>query len=141
MDLIELPPKFNLYDGNWPIRTYQEQNPPTKVVSNKKGGRGALISNCLICNGCHLTKVKIERSILSPKVRVDSFAEVNESVIIKGTKIGKYSKIRKAIIDEEVIIPDGYKIGYNLKDDTAKFTVSPLGVVVVVPEEMHVDVS
>jgi len=138
MDLIELPPKFNLYDGSWPIRTYREQNPPTKVVSNKKGGRGALISDCLICDGCHLTEAKIKRSILSPQVRINSFAEVSESVIMKGTKVGKYSKIRRAIIDEGVIIPDGYKIGYNLKDDTAKFTVSPAGVVVV-PEEMHMD--
>jgi glucose-1-phosphate adenylyltransferase len=138
MDLVELPPKFNLYDEGWPIRTYQEQNPPTKVVSDKKGGRGTLISDCLICNSCHLTEAKIEKSILSPRVGIDSFAEVSESVIMKGTKVGKYSKIRRAIIDERVIIPDGYKIGYNLKDDAAKFTVSPLGIVLV-PEEIHLD--
>ena len=138
MDLTEFPPKFSLYDENWPILTYQEQNPPTQILSYQKKGKGVLISDCLISSGCHLAEAKIKRSVLSPRVEIDSFAEVSESVIMRDTKVGKYAKIRRAIIDEGVTIPDGYKIGYNPKDDAARFTISPEGIVVV-PTEIHMD--
>ncbi len=133
MDLVEVAPIFNLYDRDWPIRTYMEQFPPAKFVfaGGEDGNRIGAALDSMVSGGCIISGGKVERSILSPYVRINSYAEVLDSVIMEGVDVGRYAKIRRAIIDKDVKIPQGMDIGYNLKEDKKRFTVTESGVVVV----------
>lgn len=132
MDLVQVDPIFNLYDNNWPIRTYHEQLSPAKTVFTDlfPGGRCGTILDSLVSNGCIISGARVERSILSPNVRIDNYSEVFDSILMAGVRIGKNVKIRKAIIDKSVIVPDGKHIGYNLEADAKQFIISEKGVVV-----------
>ncbi len=130
MELIQEEPIFNLYDPEWPIRTYQEQSPPAKIVLSKDGGK-AIAVDSLVSNGCLINAGQIERSILSPFVQVDKHARLEDSILMKGVKVGHHARIRKAIIDEETVIPPYYTIGYDLEEDSKKFTVTESGIVVI----------
>jgi len=134
MDLVRVTPEFNLYDTDWPIRTYQEQTPPVKTVfaqSPEEGGRCGMALDSLVSPGCILSGGKVERSILSPKVRVNSYSHVEDSVVMEGVDIGRYAKIRRAIIEKDVKIPRNEEIGYNLEKDRKRFFVTGSGIVVV----------
>lgn len=133
MDLVEVTPIFNLYDKSWPIRTYQEQYPPAKTVfaGDENPDRMGLVLDSLMSSGCVVSGGRIQRSILSPNVRVNSYSEVHDSILMEGVNVGRYAKIRKAIIDKDVNIPPRTVIGYDLKKDKKRFTVSDNGVVVV----------
>ena len=134
MDLVRVSPVFNLYDREWPIRTYQEQNPPAKTVfaqTPDEGGRRGMALDSLVSPGCILSGGSVERSILSPNVRINSYSHVEDSVIMEGVDIGRYAKIRKSIIDKDVKIPKNEEIGYNLKKDKKRFFVTESGIVVV----------
>ncbi len=146
MDLIEVTPQFNLYDKDWPIRTYQEQHPPAKTVfADELNGRVGTVLDSLVCNGCIISGGRVRRSILSPDVRVNSFAEVEDSILMEHVDVGRYAKIRRAIIDKDVIIPRYAEIGYNLEEDRKRFLVTESGIVVVskgtVIEESHTAAS
>jgi len=132
MDLVQVDPIFNLYDNNWPIRTYHEQLSPAKTVFTElfPGGRCGTVLDSLVSNGCIISGARVERSILSPNVRIDNYSEVIDSILMAGVRIGKNVKIRKAIIDKSVIVPDGKHIGYNLDADAKQFIISEKGVVV-----------
>ena len=132
MDLVQVDPIFNLYDNNWPIRTYHEQLSPAKTVFTDlfPGGRCGTVLDSLVSNGCIISGARVERSILSPNVRIDNYSEVFDSILMAGVRIGKNVKIRKAIIDKSVIVPDGKHIGYNLEADAKQFVISEKGVVV-----------
>jgi len=130
MDLIAVTPQLNLYDSQWPIVTYQPPNPPAKTVWAEEGRMGSAL-NSIISNGCILSGGNVKRSILSPKVRIHSYAEVEDSILLEGVDVGRYAKIRRAIIDKEVQIPQGIKIGYDLNEDAKRFTVTESGIVVV----------
>lgn len=139
MDLVDVTPLFNLYDAGWPIRTYQEQAPPVKTVfAQEYEGRVGVTIDSLIANGCIISGGRVQRSVLSPHVRVNSYAQVFESIVMGGCQIGRYARIRRAIIDKDVIVPDGYEIGYDLEEDRKKFVVTPQRVVVV-PKGMILD--
>ncbi len=131
-DLVQVQPLFNLYDTEWPIRTYQPQAPPAKTVFNEEpfGRRGRAL-NSLVSSGCIISGALVEQSVLSPRVFVHSGAEVRESVVMDDVEIGRNARIRRAIIDKRVRIPPGAEIGYDLESDKASFTVSPAGIVVV----------
>ncbi|MFA5038941.1 MAG: glucose-1-phosphate adenylyltransferase [Candidatus Omnitrophota bacterium] len=133
MDLIDVSPIFNLYDRNWPIRTYQEQFPPAKTVfaGDENPDRMGLVLDSLISSGCIVSGGRIQRSILSPNVRVNSYSEVHDSILMEGVNVGRYAKVRRAIIDKDVNIPPRTVIGYDLKKDRKRFTISDNGVVVV----------
>lgn len=133
MDLIEVSPIFNLYDRNWPIRTYQEQFPPAKTVfsGDENPDRMGLVLDTLISGGCIVSGGKVQRSVISPNVRVNSYSEVHGCILMEGVNVGRYAKIRKAIVDKDVNIPPGTVIGYDLKKDRKRFTVSDNGIVVV----------
>lgn len=137
MDLLDVPSKFNLYDKSWLIRTYQQQTPPVRITLGNKEKK-CFIINSLVCAGCFINGASVEKSILSSEVEIESSAEVSESIIMKGVRIGQGARVKKAIIDEEVTVPRNYQIGYKLEEDTSRFIVSPLGVVVV-PRGMHLD--
>ena len=138
MDLVQIDPIFNLYDKGWPIRTYHEQLPPAKTVFSESfpGGRCGRVLNSLVSNGCIISGAHVERSVLSPDVRIDNYSEICDSILMEGVNIGKNVKIRKAIIDKSVSIPDGKSIGYNLEEDAKQLAVTEKGIVIA-HKEMH----
>jgi glucose-1-phosphate adenylyltransferase len=133
MDLVEISPVFNLYDQNWPIRTYQEQFPPAKTVFSGEEitGRVGLALDSLVSGGCVIIGGQVKRSLLSPNVKINSFAHVDESILMEGVNVGRYAKIKKSIIDKDVNIPEGTVIGYDLEEDKKRFYVTESGIVVV----------
>jgi len=133
MDLVQVEPIFNLYDKDWPIRTYQEQFPPAKTVfaGAEITGKVGLILDSLISGGCVIIGGKVQNSILSPNVKINSYAQVHESILMEGVNVGRNAKIKKAIIDKDVSIPENMVIGYDHKEDEHRFFVSESGVVVV----------
>ena len=133
MDLVQVEPIFNLYDKDWPIRTYQEQFPPAKTVfaGEEIPGRVGLVLDSIIPGGCIISGGKVIRSILSPNVRIDSFTEISDSILMEGVNVARYAKIKRSIIDKDVNIPQGVVIGYDLEEDKKKFFVTESGIVVV----------
>ncbi|OGP93174.1 MAG: glucose-1-phosphate adenylyltransferase [Deltaproteobacteria bacterium RBG_16_48_10] len=130
MDLVSVTPHLNLYDPQWPLLTYQPTFPPAKTVWEEEGRTGMAI-NSILSNGCIISGGVVRRSILSPQVRVNSYAEVENSILLDGVNVGRHAKIRRAIIDKEIQIPSGMEIGYHLEEDAKRFTVSGSGIVVV----------
>ena len=132
ISLAGVDPEFNLYDNEWPLRTYQSQMPPAKFVfANVREKRVGRALDSLVCNGVIISGGLVERSVLSPGVRIHSFAQVHESILMHQVEIGRKARIRKTIIDKGVSIPPNTEIGYDLEKDRARFPVSPGGVVVV----------
>lgn len=134
MDLVAVDPLLNLYDHNWPIRTYQPQYPPAKFVfaeHDPRGRRGEAIDS-IVSQGCIISGGHVRRSVLSPAVRVNSYADVEECILFEGVNIGRHCVIRRAIIDKGVDVPPGTRIGVDLEEDRRRgFHVSPGGVVVL----------
>jgi glucose-1-phosphate adenylyltransferase len=130
MDLVSVTPQLNLYDPQWPIFTSQSPYPPAKTVLEEEGRMGTAI-NSILSNGCIISGGSVKRSVLSPRVMVHSYAEVEDSIFLEGVDIGRYGKIRKTIIDKDVQIPPNTKIGYDLDEDAKRFTVTGSGIVVV----------
>ncbi len=133
MDLIQVNPVFNLYDRDWPMRTYQEQFPPAKTVfaGEEITGRVGLALDSLVSGGCIISGGQVKRSILSPNVRINSYSSVNDSILMEGVNVGRYAKIKKTIIDKDVFIPQGTVIGYDPEEDKKRFFVTESGIVVV----------
>lgn len=130
MDLVSITPKLNLYDKKWPILTYNPPYPPAKTVHDEKGRVGTAI-NSIISGGCIISGGNVRRSILSPRVTIHSYSEVEDSILLDGVDIGRSTKIRRTIIDKGVRIPEGFTIGYDLDKDSKIFTVTQSGIVVV----------
>jgi glucose-1-phosphate adenylyltransferase len=132
MDLVQVTPLFNLYDREWPIRTYHEQWPPAKTVfADAATGRVGSVLDSLVANGCIISGGQVVRSVLSPDVRVNSFAKVEDAILMEHVEVGRYAKIRRAIVDKDVVIPRYAEIGYSLEEDRRRFTVTESGIVVV----------
>jgi glucose-1-phosphate adenylyltransferase len=133
MELIQVNPTFNLYDQEWLIRTFQEQYPPVKTVhsGDKEEGRVGLMLDSIVSEGCVVSGGRVQRSILSPNVRINSFSEVYDSILMESVNVGRHAKIKRAIIDKDVSIPQGMVIGFNLEEDKKRFFVSESGIVVV----------
>jgi glucose-1-phosphate adenylyltransferase len=134
MDLVEVTPEFNLYDRWWPLRTYQEQFPPAKTVFDEQlenGGRCGRALQSLVSSGCIISGGMVRRSVLSPNVRINSFSEVHDSVLMEGVDIGRYAHVRHAIIDKDVKIPPHTRIGFDHEEDKKRFFVSKKGVVII----------
>jgi len=130
MDLVSVIPQLNLYDPQWPIFTYQPPYPPAKTVLLEEGRIGTAL-NSIISNGSIISGGSVKRSILSPRVMVHSYAEIEDSILLSGVDVGRHAKIRRAIIDKDVRIPEGMRIGYDLDEDAKRFTVTASGIVVV----------
>jgi glucose-1-phosphate adenylyltransferase len=132
MDLVAVVPEFNLYETGWPIRTFQPPIPPAKTVFEEPDGqRVGATYNSIISGGCIVSGGQVHQSILSPWVRINSFSEVRGSILMNGVEVGRHARIRRAIIDKEVRIPEGYQIGFDLKEDAKQFTVTESGIVVI----------
>ncbi len=134
MDLCHVNPDFNLYDPEWPMRTYMPQAPPAKFVFAEDWRRGQA-HDSLISPGCIVSGSHISGSILCPNVRVHSFCDIDTSILMPGVRVGRHARIRRAIIDRDVHIPRGANIGYDLEEDRRRHTVTEGGVVVVAAGE------
>ena len=108
MDLVSVSPVFNLYDFDWPIRTYQQQYPPAKFVFAQEGRRMGIAIDSMVSMGCIISGGRVTNSILSHDVRINSYTEVENSIIFSHVNIGRYSRIRRAIIDRAVHIPEAH---------------------------------
>jgi len=131
MDLCQVNPEFNLYDPEWPLRTYQPQAPPAKFVFAEAGSRCGQALDSVISPGCIVSGTTITGSVLCPNVRVHSFSQIDECILMPGVRVGRHARIRRAIIDRDVLIPRGALIGYNSDEDRRRHTVTDSGIVVV----------
>src|SRR5438309_3635820 len=135
MDLCQVNPEFNLYDPEWPLRTYQPQAPPAKFVFAETGSRCGQALDSVISPGCIVSGSRISGSVLCPNVRVHSFCAIDECILMPGVRVGRHARIRRAIIDRDVLIPSGAQIGYNPEADRRRHTVTESGVVVVTTDD------
>jgi glucose-1-phosphate adenylyltransferase len=140
MDLVQVDPVLNLYDEDWPIRTAHFQDPPAKSVFAEKGEapnvrRGESLDS-IVSAGSIISGGRVERSIVSRRVRVNSYSLVEDSLLFERVNVGRHCKIRRAIIDKDVEIPQGTHIGYDLDEDRERgFTVTEGGIVVIAKNE------
>src|SRR5829696_608838 len=135
MDLCQVNPEFNLYDPEWPLRTYQPQAPPAKFVFAEAGSRCGQALDSVISPGCIVSGSTITGSVLCPNVRVHSFCRIDECILMPGVRVGRHARIRRAIIDRDVLIPRGALIGYNAEEDRRRHTVTDSGIVVVTVDD------
>jgi glucose-1-phosphate adenylyltransferase len=139
MDLIEIHPQFNLYNHRWPIRTGVTHDPPAKFVFRDEAqARVGIATDSLVSHGCIISGGRIHRSVLGVGCRVNSFSEVEESVLFEKVRVGRHAKIRRAIIDKDVEIPSGTIIGFDREADRQRFFVTDNGIVVI-PKRAKLD--
>jgi glucose-1-phosphate adenylyltransferase len=137
MDLVDVDPLFNLYDRDWPIRTRHSLAPPAKFVFADQGSRFGVALDSIVSPGCIISGGTVRRSVLSPHVRVNSFSHVDESILMEGAQVGRHARIRRAIIEKNVRIPEHAVIGYDLQEDAKRFRVCSDGIVVVEHDELE----
>jgi glucose-1-phosphate adenylyltransferase len=126
MDLVSIEPEFNLYNSEWPIWTDQVQLPGAKFVIRGRAEDSIVSAGCIISGG------EVDRTVLSPNVHVDKWAQVSDSVLMDSVRIGRDAVVRRAILDKHVVVPDGVQIGVDREHDRARgFAVSDTGIVVV----------
>ncbi len=138
MDLIAIHPIFNMYNYDWPIYTsYGASYPPAKFVHNDTGRLGEAI-NSAVSPGAVISGARVQGSVISPRVHIHSYAQVNDSVIMDSVTVGRQTVVERAILDKDVVVLDGAMIGVDHARDLERgFTVSEGGVVVV-PKGVHV---
>ena len=140
MELIGVTPELNLYDREWPIWTYQEQLPPAKFVFDDDDRRGMAVDS-MVSGGCILSGAVVRHSLLFSNVRVDSFSNVTDSVVMPDVTIGPSCRLHRVVVERGCVIPDGTVIGVDPEQDAKRFYVTPGGVTVVTPEmlgqELH----
>ena len=130
MDVVSVSPIFNLYDHNWPLRTRPRQYPPAKFVFGEPGRTGMAV-NSIVSQGCIVSGAVVRNSVLSQDVRVNSYAEIDSSIIFTHVDIGRHCRIKRAIIDRDVHLPEGTVIGYDQNEDKRHYHVTPSGLTVV----------
>ena len=130
MDMVAVSPVFNLYDPEWPIRTHQRQYPPAKFVCGEPNRMGMAIDS-IVSSGCIVSGGVVRNSLLSPNVRVNSYAEVDASILFSHVNVGRHARIRRAILDRDVQIPEGTIIGYDPEADRQRYFVTDSGITVV----------
>lgn len=128
LDLLGEEPVFDLFGGDWPVRSQISFTPPTKYLSRKKPVE---VTDSLISSGCELHEARVRRSVLSPWVRLGRGVEVEEAIIWHNVRVGIGAKIRRAVIEDGVHIPPRFTIGHDLQADASRFPVTEGGVVVV----------
>ena len=131
LDLCNVVPQFNLYDKNWPIYTLWHNDPPAKTVLSGEAGPSAQVVDSMLCNGSVVSGSRVQRSILSNRVHTAADAEVMDSILMGGVRIGEGAVVRRAIIDKWTQVPAGARIGVDLEEDRQRFTVTESGIVCV----------
>ena len=130
MDLVSVSPVFNLYDAHWPIRTHQRQYPPAKFVFAEAPRMGHALDS-LVSGGCIISGGTVKSSVLSPDVRVNSYSEIEDSILFSHVNVGRNCRIRRAIVDRDVHVPEGTTIGYDNEADRERYFVTDSGITVV----------
>ena len=130
MDLLQETPPMNLYQDNWPIRTYSGQNPPARTVPGVLGNEGISI-NSITASGVTIAGGSVQHSILFTNVHVGDEAMVHDSLLFDDVKVGAGAELKNCIVDKGVVVPSGEIIGYDEKHDRQRFTISPQGIIVV----------
>ncbi len=138
MELTKVVPELNLYDRDWPIWTYQEQLPPAKFVFNDAGRTGKA-TDSLVSGGCLISGSCVTSSVLFSDVRVEDFCDISNSIILPKVTVGANCMLKNVVIDRSCIIPEGTKIGFDLKEDAKRFHVSEKGIVLVTPDMLGQD--
>jgi len=139
MDLVAVTPLFNLYNPKWPMVSAPMHLPPAKFVfADSKSQRVGIATDSLVSDGTIISGGTINRCVLHPRVRIHSYADVDESILMDGVEIGRHCRIRRTIVDKGVKIPAGTTIGYDHEVDRERFTVTDSGIVVV-PKGAHVE--
>jgi glucose-1-phosphate adenylyltransferase len=130
MELVALNPELNIYDHQWPIWTYQAQQPPAKFVLDEEGRRGMAV-NSMVAGGCIISGAYVSLSLLSNDVRIEDSSIIDSAVLLPSVTIGRRAKIKRCIVDENCVIPDDMEIGHDLDADKKRFFVTRRGVVLV----------
>jgi glucose-1-phosphate adenylyltransferase len=130
LDLTDPLPELDMYDGEWPIWTYQEQLPPAKFVHDDDGRRGYAVDS-LVSGGCIISGSKVRRSVLFSSVHIHSFTTVEESVLLPQVEVGKHCGLRRVVVDKGCVIPEGMRIGFDADEDARRFHRTAQGVVLV----------
>ena len=138
MDLVSVSPVFNLYDKQWPLRTWQHQYPPAKFVFADTDRTGTAIDS-IVASGSILSGGRVKNSLIGYDVRVNSYSDIAESIVYNHVNIGRHSRIRRAIIDRHVSLPENTEIGYDLEADRQRFHVTDSGIVIVVRQESLIE--
>ncbi len=133
MELTKVTPELNMYDEEWPIWTYQEHLPPAKFVFDDEGRRGMAIDS-LISGGNIISGATVRRSLLFSKVRIHSYASIEDSVVLPKVDIGRHARLRRVVIDKHCRIPEGMTAGFDIDEDRHRFHVTEKGIVLITPE-------
>jgi glucose-1-phosphate adenylyltransferase len=123
-------PAMDLYQGDWPIRTYEGQHPPARSVPGRSG-REAEIVNCMLASGTLIIGGTVRHALLFPNVRIEEGAVVENSLIFQGVTVGEGAELQRCIIDKHVVVPAGERIGFEPARDAERFTVSDRGIIVI----------
>jgi glucose-1-phosphate adenylyltransferase len=130
IDLTDVIPELDLYDTSWPIWTYAEIKPPAKFVHDIDGRRGSAVSS-LVAGDCIVSGAAIRRSLVSTGVRVHSYADLDEAVILPDVDIGRSARLRKVVVDRGVRIPEGLVVGDDPVLDAKRFRRTEAGVCLI----------
>jgi glucose-1-phosphate adenylyltransferase len=132
LDLVSVTPAFNLYNNQWPIVSAPQNLPPAKFVfADSKSQRIGIATDSLVADGVIISGGTLNRCVLHPRVRIHSYSDIDESILMDGVEVGRHCKIRRAIIDKGVKLPSGTTIGYDIEADKQRFSVTETGIVVV----------
>jgi glucose-1-phosphate adenylyltransferase len=136
VELVHVRPELNIYDQDWPIWTYQVQQPPAKFILDEDSRRGTAI-NSMVSGGCIISGAIVRNSLLFSNVRVNERTSIERSVVLPNVEIGAGCTIQTAILDEACEIPDGMRIGIDRNEDARRFHVTEKGVVLVTPDMLR----
>ncbi|MHB8995007.1 MAG: glucose-1-phosphate adenylyltransferase [Armatimonadota bacterium] len=136
MDLVAPVPELDLYDETWPTFTYKPPLPPAKIVCGEDF-RQAVVTDSLLSAGVIICGADVQRSVISPGVRVEPLAQVSECILMDDVFVGKGASLKRCIVDEGVVIPPGYRIGHDPEEDCRKFVVC--SGITVVPKRVVLD--
>jgi glucose-1-phosphate adenylyltransferase len=136
MELVALNPELNIYDHQWPIWTYQAQQPPAKFVLDDDGRRGMAV-NSMVAGGCIISGAYVSESLLSNDVRIEEGSRVEKSVLLPGVTVGRHCKLTRCILDEDCVVPDDLHIGQDRAQDEKSFFITKRGIVLVTPDMLR----
>jgi glucose-1-phosphate adenylyltransferase len=136
IELVHVKPELNIYDEDWPIWTYQVQQPPAKFILDEDGRRGTAI-NSMVSGGCIISGAVVRESLLFSNVRVEEGTSIQRSMILPNAAIGRGCTITRAIVDEGCEVPEGTTIGVDHEADERRFHVTGNGVVLVTPDMLR----